>query len=179
MVCTGSAALQRRVRRGQTSAKAAEVEGLSGFSDFLPAPITRACRPALYERSFLTSLRSYAVSNHICARSSSRSGTLRFGECRWHQSLRDENAPVDTSKKLPHQPIAVRLCGVEVRAMYTYSANRGSNQLRTIYIPNIVRHGESTIQAASSQSSLAEVFEAGRCSQNRITPAVERGHAIG
>src|ERR1035441_5391814 len=36
-VDTGSAALQRRVRRGQTSAKAAEVEDLSGFSDFLPA----------------------------------------------------------------------------------------------------------------------------------------------
>jgi len=36
-VGTGSAALQRRVRRGQTSAKAAEVEDLSGFSDFLPA----------------------------------------------------------------------------------------------------------------------------------------------
>jgi hypothetical protein len=30
-VGTGSAALQRRVRRGQTSAKAAEVEDLSGF----------------------------------------------------------------------------------------------------------------------------------------------------
>src|SRR5664280_1577083 len=36
-VCTGRAALQRRVRRGQTSAKAAEVFDLSGFSDFLPA----------------------------------------------------------------------------------------------------------------------------------------------
>src|ERR1035441_83057 len=41
-VGTGSAALQRRVRRGQTSAKAAEVEDLSGFSDFLPSPITLA-----------------------------------------------------------------------------------------------------------------------------------------
>jgi hypothetical protein len=37
-VGTGSAALQRRIRRGQTSAKAAEVFDLSGFGDFLPAP---------------------------------------------------------------------------------------------------------------------------------------------
>jgi hypothetical protein len=41
-VGAGSAALQRRVRRAQTSAKAAEVEDFSGFSDFLPAPITQA-----------------------------------------------------------------------------------------------------------------------------------------
>jgi hypothetical protein len=51
-VCTGSAALQRRVRRGQTSAKAAEVEDLSGFSDFLPSPITRASRPTLPKSGF-------------------------------------------------------------------------------------------------------------------------------
>jgi len=38
-VCTGSAALQRRVRRGQTPAKAAEVDDLSGFSEFYSGPI--------------------------------------------------------------------------------------------------------------------------------------------